>query len=205
MEFGSICHLYSLPEFMNLKLCGKTILVVNTKFGLFWAIHSASEYTKKDTTGLRIIDPSRWAVATVHRCSGTSFPVNRFAKGGGGVLSKQWSCWVVFKAKQEQQAFGFLFSICSRKVLLRHRGETGIDPWWTSVVFFGLTLSAFWFDSHHLRSRKAVAEAAAAELSLLCGVLPEGPQFPRLRGFPGHGSMTLWFCVSGDLRGSLTW
>ena len=33
----------SLPEFMNLKLFGKTILVVNIKFELFWAIHSASE------------------------------------------------------------------------------------------------------------------------------------------------------------------
>ena len=37
----SIC---SLPEFMNFKLFGKTILVVDIKFGLFWAIHSASEY-----------------------------------------------------------------------------------------------------------------------------------------------------------------
>ena len=35
--------LVSLPEFMNFKLFGKTILVVNIKFGLFWAIHSASE------------------------------------------------------------------------------------------------------------------------------------------------------------------
>ena len=26
---------YSLPEFMNFKLFGKTILVVNVKFGLF--------------------------------------------------------------------------------------------------------------------------------------------------------------------------
>ena len=33
----------SLPEFMNFKLFGKTILVVNIKFELFWAIHSASE------------------------------------------------------------------------------------------------------------------------------------------------------------------
>ena len=34
---------FSLPEFMNLKLFGKTILVVNIEFGFFWAIHSASE------------------------------------------------------------------------------------------------------------------------------------------------------------------
>ena len=33
----------SLPEFMNFKLFGKTSLVVNLKFGLFWAIHSGSE------------------------------------------------------------------------------------------------------------------------------------------------------------------
>ena len=34
----------SLPEFMNFKLFGKTILVVNIKSGyFFWAIHSASE------------------------------------------------------------------------------------------------------------------------------------------------------------------
>ena len=32
----------SLPEFMNFKLFGKTILVA-IKFELFWAIHSASE------------------------------------------------------------------------------------------------------------------------------------------------------------------
>ena len=35
---------YSLSEFMNFKLFGKTILVVNIKFGYFFgAIHSASE------------------------------------------------------------------------------------------------------------------------------------------------------------------
>ena len=34
---------FSLPEFMNFKLFGKTILVVIIKFELFWAIHSASE------------------------------------------------------------------------------------------------------------------------------------------------------------------
>ena len=28
---------------MNFKLFGKTILIANTKFGLFWAVHSASE------------------------------------------------------------------------------------------------------------------------------------------------------------------
>ena len=28
---------------MNFKLFGKTILVVNVKFGVVWAIHSASE------------------------------------------------------------------------------------------------------------------------------------------------------------------
>ena len=33
----------SLPEFVNLKLLGKTTLVVHTKFGFFWVIHSASE------------------------------------------------------------------------------------------------------------------------------------------------------------------
>ena len=33
----------SLPEFMNFKLFGKTILVVHIKFGLFLAIHPASE------------------------------------------------------------------------------------------------------------------------------------------------------------------
>ena len=32
-----------LPEFMDFKLFGKTILVVNIQFGLFFAIHSASE------------------------------------------------------------------------------------------------------------------------------------------------------------------
>ena len=36
----------SLPEFMNFKLFGKTILVVNVKFELFRAIHSASENMK---------------------------------------------------------------------------------------------------------------------------------------------------------------
>ena len=33
----------SLPEFMNFQLFGKTIFVVNKKFGLFLAIHSANE------------------------------------------------------------------------------------------------------------------------------------------------------------------
>ena len=37
----------SLPEFMNFKLFGKTILVVIIKFELFWAIHSASENPKR--------------------------------------------------------------------------------------------------------------------------------------------------------------
>ena len=33
----------SLPEFMDFTLFGKTILVVNKKFGLFWRINSGSE------------------------------------------------------------------------------------------------------------------------------------------------------------------
>ena len=34
----SLCgsSIFSLPEFMNFQLFGKTILVVNIKFGLFW-------------------------------------------------------------------------------------------------------------------------------------------------------------------------
>ena len=39
-----LTFLFSLPEFMNSKLFGKTILVVQKKFGLFWAIHSASQF-----------------------------------------------------------------------------------------------------------------------------------------------------------------
>ena len=37
------CQEGSLPEFMHFKLFGKTVLVVNRKVRLFWAIHSASE------------------------------------------------------------------------------------------------------------------------------------------------------------------
>ena len=38
-----VASINSLPEFMNFGLFGKTILVANKKFGLFWAIHSAGE------------------------------------------------------------------------------------------------------------------------------------------------------------------
>ena len=34
---------FTLTEFLNFKLFGNTILVVNIKFGLLWAFHSASE------------------------------------------------------------------------------------------------------------------------------------------------------------------
>ena len=47
---------YSLPEFLNFELFGKTVLVANIKFGLFfWAIHSASENTRDKLRDVRYV------------------------------------------------------------------------------------------------------------------------------------------------------
>ena len=58
-RFRSYPNNDSLPEFMNFKLFGNTILVANIKFGLFWAIPSANEFrsypNNEDYNGL--VDP----------------------------------------------------------------------------------------------------------------------------------------------------
>ena len=38
------CRCLSRPELLDFTLCGKTILVVNEQFGLFWPIHSGGEH-----------------------------------------------------------------------------------------------------------------------------------------------------------------
>ena len=43
-ENNNILYIYSLPELVDFKLFGKTILVVNTKFKLFWPVNLGSEY-----------------------------------------------------------------------------------------------------------------------------------------------------------------